>query len=212
MRQLRTNPVDLIFLDIQMPELSGLEFATILPPTTMIIFTTAFDRYAVDSYKVNCVGYLLKPIAYEQFLQASTKALAYIVPNAPATRGNAGTAAKGDIMADRFLYVKSDYKIVRIFFDDILFVEGLKDYVCFHLRPEAVSPTQPKKITSLMSMKNLEDALPANEFMRVHRSYIVHMPLVDVFDRFRIVFGETFVPVSESYRDNVQQYINAHMI
>ena len=119
MRVIRTTPPDLIFLDIQMPELSGLEFATILPEKTMVIFTTAFDRYAVDSYKVSAVDYLLKPIAYEDFLHASNKALQRLEAQ-----------QKVDAVAapqDRFIYVKSEYKLVRIFLDDITYIEGLKD-------------------------------------------------------------------------------------
>lgn len=191
---IRDTPPDLIFLDIQMPELSGLEFATILPPETMIVFTTAFDRYAVDSYKVNTVDYLLKPIAYEDFLRASNKALLkyenmHQLSNAPQQQ-------------DRFIYVKSEYKLVRIFLDDILYVEGLKDYVQIHLDNEQ------KKVLCLMNMKTLEDYLPQPEFMRVHRSFIVHMPKADTIDRLRIVMGDKYIPISESYKDVVQQYIN----
>ncbi len=227
MRVLRTTPVDLIFLDIQMPELSGLEFATILSPRTMIIFTTAFDRYAVDSYKVNCVDYLLKPISYEAFLHSANKALTRLEENAgsgqaaggltfkSATASNfkSGAAAAASGLTDRFFYVKSEYKIVRIFLDDLLYVEGLKDYVRFVLRPDSISAAQSSKsIMCLMNMKTVEDALPQPEFMRIHRSYIVHMPMADTIDRTRIVFGETMLPISDSYKDTVLQYINAHTL
>ncbi len=194
MRVIRTTPPDLIFLDIQMPELSGLEFATILPEKTMVIFTTAFDRYAVDSYKVSAVDYLLKPIAYEDFLHASNKALQRLEAQ-----------QKVDAVAapqDRFIYVKSEYKLVRIFLDDITYIEGLKDYVQIHL------DTPQKKVLCLMNMKTLEDYLPSPEFLRVHRSFIVHMPKADIIDRLRIVFGDNYIPISESYKDTVQQYIN----
>jgi DNA-binding LytR/AlgR family response regulator len=194
MRVIRTTPPDLIFLDIQMPELSGLEFATILPEKTMVIFTTAFDRYAVDSYKVSAVDYLLKPIAYEDFLHASNKALQRLEAQ-----------QKADAVAapqDRFIYVKSEYKLVRIFLDDITYIEGLKDYVQIHL------DTPQKKVLCLMNMKTLEDYLPSPEFLRVHRSFIVHMPKADIIDRLRIVFGDNYIPISESYKDTVQQYIN----
>lgn len=226
MRVLRTTPVDLIFLDIQMPELSGLEFATILSPRTMIIFTTAFDRYAVDSYKVNCVDYLLKPISYEAFLHSANKALTRLEESTgsqqqtgltfkSATTSNfkSGASAVTSSLADRFFYVKSEYKIVRIFLDDLLYVEGLKDYVRFVLRPDSISASQSSKsIMCLMNMKTVEDALPQPEFMRIHRSYIVHIPLADAIDRTRIVFGETMLPISDSYKDTVLQYINAHTL
>ena len=198
MRVIRNTPPNLIFLDIQMPELSGLEFATILAPQTMVIFTTAFERYAVDSYKVNTVDYLLKPISYETFLHSASKALKrYEAEHRVLPESKQG---------DRFIYVKSDYKLVRIFFDDILYIEGLKDYVQLHLS------TPQKKVLCLMNMKTLEDNLPHPEFMRVHRSYIVHMPKADSIDRLRIVFGDNYIPISESYKDAVQKYINNHML
>ena len=195
-RTLRSEPVDLLFLDIQMPELSGLEFATILPPETFIIFTTAFDRYAIDSYKVNTVDYLLKPIAYENFLKAADKALRRIVDS----------RKQATYAADRFIYVKSDYKLVRIDLDDIMYIEGVKDYV----RIVLANNSQP--VMCLMNMRTLEEYLPTPEFLRVHRSYIVHMSKVQSIDRFRFVFGDTYIPISESYKDVVNDYLNMHTL
>jgi DNA-binding LytR/AlgR family response regulator len=195
-RTLRSEPVDLLFLDIQMPELSGLEFATILPPETLIIFTTAFDRYAIDSYKVNTVDYLLKPIAYENFLKAADKALRRIVDS----------RKQATYAADRFIYVKSDYKLVRIDLDDIMYIEGVKDYV----RIVLANSSQP--VMCLMNMRTLEEYLPTPEFLRVHRSYIVHMSKVQSIDRFRFVFGDTYIPISESYKDVVNDYLNMHTL
>lgn len=197
MRVIRTTPVDLLFLDIQMPELSGLEFATILSPKTMIVFTTAFDRYAVESYKVNAVDYLLKPISYESFLHAANKALQLAETQNKQTRTKQG---------DRFFYVKSEYKLIRIMMDNILYIEGLKDYVKIRL-----SSTQ-KSVSCLMNMKTLEDYLPHPEFLRVHRSYIVNMKKVEAIDHLRIVFGDTLIPISDSYKDNVIQYLNRHTL
>ena len=195
-RTLRSEPVDLLFLDIQMPELSGLEFATILPPETLIIFTTAFDRYAIDSDKVNTVDYLLKPIAYENFLKAADKALHRIVDS----------RKQATYAADRFIYVKSDYKLVRIDLDDIMYIEGVKDYV----RIVLANNSQP--VMCLMNMRTLEEYLPTPEFLRVHRSYIVHMSKVQSIDRFRFVFGDTYIPISESYKDVVNDYLNMHTL
>jgi DNA-binding LytR/AlgR family response regulator len=195
-RTLRSEPVDLLFLDIQMPELSGLEFATILPPETFIIFTTAFDRYAIDSYKVNTVDYLLKPIAYDNFLKAADKALRRIVDS----------RKQATYAADRFIYVKSDYKLVRIDLDDIMYIEGVKDYV----RIVLANSSQP--VMCLMNMRTLEEYLPTPEFLRVHRSYIVHMSKVQSIDRFRFVFGDTYIPISESYKDVVNDYLNMHTL
>lgn len=196
MKTLRTEPVDLLFLDIQMPELSGLEFATILSPDTMIIFTTAFDRYAIESYRVNTIDYLLKPIAYDSFLKAADKALQRQVM----------LKKQQAYTSDRFIYVKSEYKLVRISLDKILYIEGLKDYV------RIVQESDHKPIMCLMNMKTLEDYLPSPEFMRVHRSYIVHMPKVESVDRFRIVFGDTYIPISDTYKDVTQEYINTHTL
>lgn len=195
MKVIRTNPVDLLFLDIQMPELSGLEFATILSPKTMIVFTTAFDSYAVESYKVNTVDYLLKPISYEAFLHSANKAL-----QLSETQG-ALSGVKGE---DRFLYVKSEYKFVRIMFDDIVYIEGLNDYVKIRL-----SSSQ-KSVSCLMNMKTLEDYLPQPEFLRVHRSYIVNMGKVDAVDHLRLILGDAVIPVSDSYKDAVMQYVASH--
>ena len=195
MKDLRENPVQLIFLDIQMPELSGIEFAKILPKDTKVIFTTAFPQYAVEGYKVNALDYLLKPISYEDFLKSTDKALEWFT-----------VIQRQDIYRrDRFMFVKTDYKLQRIALDDILYIEGLKDYVRFYLK-------NGDRIMSLMSMKKLEEYLPRPEFLRTHRSYIVHMTETPLVDRFRIVFGDTFIPISENYKDDVQYYFDMHTL
>ena len=195
MKDLRDNPVQLLFLDIQMPELSGVEFAKILPKDTRVIFTTAFPQYAVEGYKVNALDYLLKPVSYEDFLKSTDKALEWfsIIQRQDAYR------------RDRFMFVKTDYKLQRVNLDDILFIEGLKDYVRFYLKDG-------EKVMSLMSMKKLEEYLPRPEFLRTHRSYIVHMTETPLVDRFRIVFGENYIPVSENYKDDVQNYFDIHTL
>ena len=195
MRELRSNPVQLLFLDIQMPELSGIEFAKILTPSTKIIFTTAFQQYAIEGYKVNALDYLMKPISYDEFLTSANKALDWYT-----------IAQKQELYArDRFMFVKSDYKLIRVSLDDILYIEGLKDYVRFYLQDGT-------RIMSLMNMKKIEDYLPHPEFLRTHRSFIVHMPLAQQVDRFRVVFGDQFIPVSDSYKDEVLQYLDAHTL
>ena len=195
MKDLRENPVQLLFLDIQMPELSGIEFARILPHDTKIIFTTAFNQYALEGYRVNALDYLLKPITYTDFLQATDKALEWFT-----------TLQKQQTYAeDRFIFVKSDYKLVRVSLDDVLYIEGLKDYVRIYLKTG-------EKVMSLMSMKKLEESLPHPEFLRTHRSYIVHMPEVRTIDRLRIVFGGQYIPISDNYKDDVQQYLDLHTL
>ena len=195
MKDLRENPVQLLFLDIQMPELSGIEFARILPHDTKIIFTTAFNQYALEGYRVNALDYLLKPITYTDFLQATDKALEWFT-----------TLQKQQTYAeDRFIFVKSDYKLVRVSLDDVLYIEGLKDYVRIYLKTG-------NKVMSLMSMKKLEESLPHPEFLRTHRSYIVHMPEVRTIDRLRIVFGGQYIPISDNYKDDVLHYLDLHTL
>ncbi len=195
MRTLRTQPVQLLFLDIQMPELSGIEFATILPSTTRIVFTTAFPQYAIDGYKVNALDYLLKPIAYEDFLKSANRALDFFTL----------IDKQEHLSKDRFLFIKSEYKLVRIDFDDITYIEGLKDYVRFYLKDG-------QKLMSLMNMKKLEDYLPMPEFMRVHRSFIVRMPTIPLVERNRLVYGDQYIPISDSYKDDVQRYLDSHTL
>ena len=195
-KAIRENKVDLIFLDIQMPELSGLEFAKILPKETKIIFTTAFSQYAIDGYKANAIDYLMKPISYDDFLDASNRALDWFQTTHQAE--NAST--------DRFIFVKSEYKLVKIMFDDILYIEGLKDYVKIYLNNDH------KPIMTLMNMKKIEESLPKPEFMRIHRSYIVHMKKIDGIDRFRVVIGDAILPISDSYKTILQDYLDGHTL
>jgi DNA-binding LytR/AlgR family response regulator len=195
MKELRDNPAQLLFLDVQMPELSGIEFAKILPADTKIIFTTAFQQYAIEGYKVSALDYLMKPISYDDFLKAANKALDWF----------SVSKRQQTAVMDRFMFVKSDYKLVRIALDDILYIEGLKDYVRFYLEDGT-------KIMSLMNMKKLEDYLPRPEFLRTHRSYIVHMPKSRQVDRLRIVFGDILIPISDSYKEDVQQYFDQHTL
>lgn len=200
MKELRDYPVDLLFLDIQMPELNGLEFARILNPGTRIIFTTAFDRYAVEGFKVNAIDYLLKPISYTDFLTAVEKALRWFdIARAAAS----GHPDKGD--ADS-LFVKSDYKFIRLKFSDILYVEGLKDYVKIY------PATGARPILSLTSMSAVEKALPPERFLRIHRSYIVNMEQVSVLERGQVLLGEKRLPVSDSYKERVQEYIGRRLL
>ena len=195
MRDMRENPVQLLFLDIQMPELSGIEFAKILPKDTKIIFTTAFPQYAIEGYKVNALDYLLKPISYEDFVRTTDKAYDWF-----------SSIMKRDAHNDdRFMFIKSEYKLQRVCLDDILYIEGLKDYVRIHLK-------NGEKLLSLMSMKKIEDYLPRPEFLRTHRSFIVRMPEVKTIDRFRIVFDDVFVPISDNYKEEVQQYLDNHTL
>lgn len=198
MKMLPDNPVDLLFLDIQMPELNGLEFSHMVPEDTRIMFTTAFGQYALDGYKVNALDYLLKPISYTDFLQSVNKAVQWF-------DRKRGTDNEPTDKPD-FIYVKSDYKLIQISLKDILYIEGLKDYVKIHLEGES------RPILSLTSLKALEEKLPTDRFIRVHRSYIVQKQKIKVIDKARIVFGKEYIPVSESYKQELQNYINDHSV
>jgi len=195
MRDLREQPTQLLFLDIQMPELSGIEFAKILPKDTKIIFTTAFPQYAVEGFRVSALDYLLKPVSYQDFLRATDKALEWFT-----------IAEKRDTYTrDRFMFVKSDYKLIRITLDQILYIEGLKDYVRIYLDTG-------EKYMSLMSMKKLEEYLPQPEFMRTHRSYIVHMTKIGAVDHLRIIINNQYIPISDNFKDIVVKYLDNHTL
>ena len=193
--------IDLIFLDIQMPELDGMEFSHMIEGRSRIVFTTAFGQYAVDSYKVNAIDYLLKPISYSDFLKASQKALQWF----ELSEGNstAGTPAPTPAQSP-YIFVKSDYKLKQIPLDKILYIEGLKDYVKIYLEGE------PHPILSLLSLKSLEEMLPEGQFIRVHRSFIVQGSKIKMIDRNRIVFGKEYIPISDTYKESFAGFIARH--
>jgi DNA-binding LytR/AlgR family response regulator len=189
MNELPSDPVDLLFLDIQMPELNGLEFSKMVDPHTRIVFTTAFEQYAIDGYRVNALDYLLKPISYVDFLEAANKALQWFELTQKSEERET-------------IFVKSDYKLVQIELKKITYIEGLKDYIKIYLEDS------PKPILSLMSMKSMEALLPVSHFMRVHRSYIVQKDKIRVIDRGRIVFDKTYIPISDSYKQIFQAFLD----
>ena len=164
MEFIKNNPVDLLFLDIQMPDLTGIEFSKMLPKETRVIFTTAFDHYALEGFKVEAIDYLLKPFDYAEFLAAANKA---------ATWFELVKGKKQSVLSEEkeFLFVKSEYKQLRIKLADVLYFEGLKDYIKIWLKDN------PKAILTLMSLKSLEEELPETQFMRVHRSFIVSLKI-----------------------------------
>ena len=164
MKALPDHPVDLLFLDIQMPDLNGLEFSRMVPESTRIVFTTAFGQYALDGYRVNALDYLLKPISYADFTEAVNKAIQWFELKQKAEEDPLGNTAGKEL---EYIYVKSDYKLIQVELDKILFIEGLKDYIKIHLEDMA------RPILSLTSLKSMEEKLPAERFIRVHRSFIV---------------------------------------
>ncbi len=189
MNELKGTKTDLLFLDIQMPELNGLEFSKMADPQMRIIFTTAFDQYAIEGYRVNALDYLLKPISYVDFLQAANKAIQWF-----------SLVSKPEEIES--IFVKSDYKLVQIELKKIQYIEGLKDYIKIYITDH------PKPILSLMSMKTMEELLPDSQFMRVHRSFIVQKDKIRIIDRGRIVFDKTYIPVSDSYKQAFQAFLD----
>jgi len=188
-----TEKIDLLFLDIQMPQINGLEFSKTLHDDTKVIFTTAFEQYALDGFKVNALGYLLKPFNYTEFLEAAMRAKEWFDLKQTKVSQPAGSDS---------MFVKSEYKLVRIEFDKLLFIEGLKDYAKFYLQDKNAP------ILSLMTLKSLEESLPSY-FMRVHRSYIVNLKKVTTIERNEIVFGQVSIPVAEKYKDAFQGFLNS---
>ncbi len=194
------NPVDLLFLDIQMPELNGLELSRMVPESTRIVFTTAFNQYAIDGFRVNALDYLLKPISYADFLEASTKAMQWF--QLVHQSEQAAPAAPAD-EEPRSIFVKSEYKLLQIDLDDIRYIEGLKDYVKIY------TEQSPHPILSLMNMKAIEQMLPTSRFIRVHRSFIVQKSKIREIERNRIVFGDIYIPIGDSYKQAFMDFINA---
>jgi DNA-binding LytR/AlgR family response regulator len=194
------QPVDLLFLDIQMPELNGLELSKMLPENTRIVFTTAFNQYAVDGFRVNALDYLLKPISYADFLEACNKAMQWFQLVQQQNEQPAPAAPAEEIKS---IFVKSEYKLLQINLDDIRYIEGLKDYVKIY------TEQSPHPILSLMNMKAIEQMLPASRFIRVHRSFIVQKSKIREIERNRIVFGDVYIPIGDSYKQAFQDFINA---
>lgn len=190
--------VDLVLLDIQMPDLTGIEFSKTQQNSSKIIFTTAYEHYALEGFKLSAVDYLLKPFNYPEFLTAVQKAKKLI---------ELEQAALPTLEANnQFLFLKSEYKIRRINFNDILYIEGLKDYVKVHLQNDE------KPILSINTVKSLEEKLPTDRFMRVHRSFIVNLDKIETIERSRIVFGKTYIPVSDQYKEKFQDFLNQNFL
>ena len=195
---LRNNIIDIVFVDIQMPDLSGIELTRLLEKGPKVIFTTAYEKYALEGYKLEVVDYLLKPFSYEEFMSAVNKAIRLI-------NLEKKVPAKIDTN-DEFLFLKSDYKIRRINFNDILYIEGLKDYVKIYTHGN------PRPLMTLSTLKLLESKLPASKFMRVHRSFIVNTGKIDTVERSRIVFGKKYIPVSDQYKEKFQDYLDKNFL
>lgn len=193
LQALKEETVDLIFMDIQMPDLTGLELSRIIDNRIKVVFTTAFEQFALEGFRVDALDYLLKPISYPEFLKAANKALQW---------GEMSHCCQSVEQDGNSIFVKADYKLLKIEFQKIEYIEGLKDYVKIYLEDT------PHPVVALLSMKSLEEMLPTASFIRVHRSYIVNLDKISVVERNRIVFGKTYIPVSDSYKDKFTEFIN----
>jgi two-component system LytT family response regulator len=196
---LNGEAIDLLFVDINMPGLSGMDFIKSLSNKPEVIFTTAYSEYAVEGFKVDALDYLLKPIGYNAFLKAANKAKSYFETLDKA-------AQIGNEKEGGYLFVKSEYKIVRINLKEIKYIEGMREYVRIYLE-------NARPVMSLMSMKSLEEKLPSDIFMRVHRSFIVNLAKITTIERSRIIFDkDVYIPVSDQYKEKFQEYIDKHFL
>lgn len=198
---LRDNPVQLAFMDIQMPDMNGMELSHMLTGETKIIFTTAFKEYAFESYEVSAIDFLLKPIRYNKFIAAVEKAEQWFGRNQNVQCSQFNVqSSKFKVQSSMFLRVDGELRQVN--FDKILFVEGMKDYVRFHIEGERLP------LTTHMTMKAVEDALPTDAFMRINRSYIVRLDKIRTVDRNLCVYvGDEIIRVTDAYRDAFERYV-----
>ena len=199
MEELRKNPVDLLFLDVQMPELTGISFLKSLQKKPFVILTTAYSQYALEGYELDVTDYLLKPITFERFLKAVDK-VSQRMSGAPTT-----VAEKANVeAAPSYIFVKDGTKLVKIRWDDILYVEGLKDYVTIHTRQQ--------KVISLQRMKTMEEELPADKFIRIHNSFIVAIDAIDSVHKDKVQIGQAFIPVGDTYKKSFRDLIEGKQI
>ena len=191
LQKIQQQPVDLVFLDIQMPELTGIQFMKINGGKSRVILTTAYSEYALDGYEHNVIDYLLKPVSFDRFYTAALKAKATIAPTQVATPAFIPQVVPNN--TPDFIFVKTDSRIVNVSLSDILYVEGLKDYI-------AINTTKEKLIT-LESLKTLEEGLPKQRFLRVHKSYMVAIEKIDSIERSRIFIRDVVIPIGDTYRE-----------
>lgn len=190
---LSDEKVDLIFADINMPDLNGMDFVKSLQNKPLVIFTTAYSEYAVEGFRVDALDYLLKPFGFDDFVKAANKALHYM-------------ELQDSTEQPQYLFIKAEYKMVKLTIDKILYIEGKSEYVRIYTE-------EMKPIMTLLSMKTLESRLPARMFMRVHRSYIVNLQKIEAVANNRIIFDKnTYIPIGDQYKKNFSNYIEKHML
>lgn len=192
---LANNEIDLMFVDINMPDLNGMEFVKSLASKPQVIFTTAYSEYAMDGFQVDALDYILKPISYDIFLKSANKAKSWFELNQRQPETIQTT--------QEFLFVKSEYKLIRILLADIKYIESANEYIQIHL-------TNEPPVTTLIRLKVMEEQLPKSKFMRIHRSFIVNLDQVKVIERNRIIFDQkTYIPIGDQYKDAFQTFIDS---
>ncbi|HEY3402305.1 MAG TPA: LytTR family DNA-binding domain-containing protein [Ohtaekwangia sp.] len=197
---LRAQPVDLLFLDIQMPDITGISLLKALQNKPMVILTTAYSEYALEGYELDVVDYLLKPITFERFLRGVEKA-------SQRKSSSTGVQTQSTATVDPtqpFVFVKDGTKLVKIRWEDILYVEGLKDYVTIHTRQQ--------KVVTLQRLKALEEQLPADKFIRVHHSFIVAVAAIDSIHKGEVQIGNALIPISDSYKKSFKDFTDRHQM
>lgn len=196
---LRTNSVDLLFLDVQMPELTGISLLKVLQKRPLVVLTTAYSEYALEGYELDVADYLLKPITFERFLRAVDKVTQRL-------EGKQTPAVEKVIQdsGNQFMFVKDGTKLVKVELNDILYIEGLKDYVTIH--------TKQQKITSLQRMKALEEQLPSDAFIRIHNSFIVSLKAIEVVHRGDVQVGGNLLPIGETFKKSFREFIEKNQM
>ena len=194
LKYLTTNEVDLMFVDINMPDLNGMDFVKSLAQKPQIIFTTAYSEYAIDGFKVDALDYILKPVSYASFLKSANKAKTWFELNHRQSETIQTTQDS--------LFVKSEYKMIRIFLSEITYIESSNEYIKIHL-------INGEPVTTLIRLKVMEEQLPKDKFMRVHRSFIVNLGRVKVIERNRIIFDQNvYIPLGEQYKESFQAFVD----
>jgi two-component system LytT family response regulator len=196
--------IDLVFLDVQMPELTGIQFLRIANGKAKVILTTAYPQYALEGYELDVIDYLLKPIAFDRFFKSVQKAQAVLQPAAAPIQPEPAPQQKQQDLLSDFIFVKTEHKIQKVYLNDILFIEGLKDYISIF--------TPAERIITLQNMKKMEDALPEKHFIRVHKSYIVSINKIDSIERSRIFIGDKIIPVGDTYREEFFKIVDGKNI
>ena len=191
--------IDAIFCDINMPDLSGMDFVKSLPVPPLVVFTTAYSEYAVEGFKVDAVDYLLKPFGLTDFQRAAQKVKQrYYLVN---------TATVSDVDEDDAIFLKTEYKVVRLQISDIRYVEGMSEYLKIHVEGQS------KPLIVLLSMKKMEERLPQSSFMRIHRSYIINLKKIKELNKNRVILDtDTYLPIGDNYKEQFQDYINTKFL